>query len=305
MNALRIGTRNSPMALAQANYVRELLEKAGEAVEVVGMTTSADVWQGSLAQLGGKANFTKEIDDALVNNRVDIAVHCMKDVPGDVPLPAGTAFAAYLTRDDVRDVLVSRDDVAFDDLPSGARVGTSAVRRRAQLLAIRPDLQIRPIRGNVNSRLAKLDSGDYDALVLARAGLTRLDMVERVATTFDADEMLPAVGAGVLGIQVRSNDPSATAAVAALSDPVTAACVTAERAMLASLSGHCNSPIAGWATHTNATLTLRGAVFALDGSSIVRSEIVGDHPEHVGAAAAAELLAGGAGALIDASRYPG
>ncbi|MGH3584924.1 MAG: hydroxymethylbilane synthase, partial [Pseudonocardia sp.] len=212
---LRIGTRTTPLARAQTDRVVTQLSGLVPdlPVEIVEIQTTADQWAGDLSQLGGKGNFTKEIDRALIAGGIDIAVHSMKDVPGDVPLPKGTEFGAYLERGDVHDVVLTRDDRKLADLPAGARVGTSSVRRRAQLALHRPDLIIERVRGGVDSRIEKLDAGEYDALLLARTGLERIALDHRISevlpTTW-ADgttaAMVPAVGAAVIGIQCRSAD---------------------------------------------------------------------------------------------------
>ena len=210
---LRIGTRSSPMALAQVEQVSDLLRKVEPdlAIEVVPVTTEADKWQGDLAQLGGKGLFVKEIDTMLQRGQVDCAVHCIKDVPGDVPMPRGLIFAAYLQRDDVRDVLLfpeGSDMQTLDDLPPGAAVATSAVRRKAQIGRVRPDLNVVRVRGAVGTRVEKLDGKrkidtKLDAMILARAGLERLGISERGRQVFSVGEMLPAVGAGALGLECR------------------------------------------------------------------------------------------------------
>jgi hydroxymethylbilane synthase len=235
--AVRLGSRTSPMAMAQAHQVSELLSALvpGIDVTITGITTSADQWAGDLAALGGKGAFTKEIDRALLMGEIDAAVHCMKDVPGDVPLPAGLLFAAYLPREDIRDCLVfpaSTLRTRLADLPAGARIGTSSVRRRAQLGRHRPDLAIHRVRGNVNSRLARLDAaGDFDALILARAGLARIGMADRAAETLDTAMMCPAVGAGVIGLQCRTDDKGLLELLRLLDDAATRTHVTAERTM--------------------------------------------------------------------------
>ena len=208
---VRIGTRSSPMALAQVERVRRLLaERRPElTVEVIPLTTSGDRWQGALSELGGKGAFTKEVDQALLDGRADVAVHCVKDVPGDRPAPAGTVFAGYLERDDVRDCLVHPAARRMDDLPAGSRIGTSAVRRIAQLALHWPHLVPVPNRGNANSRLAKLDAGDYDALLLAVSGLHRLNQPERITQPIDIDTFVPAVCCSTLVLQCRKDDGEA------------------------------------------------------------------------------------------------
>ncbi len=235
---------------------------------------------------------------------IDVAVHCMKDVPGDVPLPSGVAFAAYLPREDVRDCLVfpaASPRTALADLPAGTRIGTSSVRRRAQLGRHRPDLAIHRICGNVNTRLARLDNGEFDALVLARAGLARIGQDHRVAETFDTEVMCPAVGAGVIGLQCRADDKGLLELLRLLDDAHARTHVTAERTMLHGLQGHCNSPIAGHcATTPDGQLALRGMVFTRDGGQFVHAMEWGpvDRPAELGAYIAGVLLRKGARDLI-------
>jgi hydroxymethylbilane synthase len=311
---LRIGTRTTPLAKAQARRVVTQMEQIvpGLPVEVVKIETSADLWPGDLSQLGGKGNFTKEIDRALISGKIDIAVHSMKDVPGDVPLPKGTEFGAYLERGDVNDVVISRDGRQLADLPGGSRIGTSSVRRRAQLALYRPDLLIERIRGGIDSRIRKLDAGDYDAILLARTGLQRIDLDHRITEvlpTMWADEatvaMVPAVGAAVIGVQARSADEPIMRLLDQVNDPGTALHITAERTMLHMLRGHCNSPIAGHAhTTPDRQLSLFGMVFNRDGSQWVRSHGWGpaDDPASLGAWVAGDLLRQGARRLIAATR---
>ena len=310
---LRIGTRTSPMALHQAERVKALITARvpGLAVELAPTETSADLWPGDLSELGGKGNFTKEIDRALITGRTDIAVHCMKDVPGDVPLPEGTAFAAYLEREDVNDVVVTRDGGTLADLEPGAVVGTSSVRRRAQLGLYRPDLRTERVRGNVNSRLRKLDDpeGPYAALILARAGLARIGMAGRPAEILPVEfvtagdgvvAMVPAVGSGVIGIQARSADAPVMRLLEEVGHGPTEVHIRAERAMLHVLRGHCNSPIAGHChTTSDGRLGLFGMVFNHDGSEFVRARAWGplDDPATLGSRVAAELLDRGADRL--------
>jgi hydroxymethylbilane synthase len=303
---LRIGARTSPMAVAQAEHVAGLLGSVvpGLDVTISGITTTADQWAGDLAALGGKGAFTKEIDRALLMGEIDAAVHCMKDVPGDVPLPAGVVFAAYLPSEDIRDCLVfpvSSPLTALADLPAGARIGTCSVRRKAQLGRHRPDLAVHRIRGNVNSRLNRLDAGEFDALMLARAGLARIGHAGRAAETFGTDMMCPAVGAGVIGLQCRADDKGLLELLRLLDDADTRTHVTAERTMLHGLQGHCNSPIAGHcATTPDGQLALRGMVFTRDGGEFVHAMEWGPagRPAELGAYLAGVLLRKGARDLI-------
>lgn len=315
---LRLGTRTSAMAMAQAARVRARLtaEIPELEVEFVPITTSADLWPGDLAELGGKGNFTKEIDRKLIAGEVDIAVHAMKDVPGDVPLPKGTAFGAYLPREDVRDVFVApagSEVKSVYDLPDGALVGTSSVRRRAQLGLVRPEVRTERIRGAVDTRIEKLDrDGKFAGLILARAGLLRIGQEARITqllpvTHHDPDVvvMVPAIGAGVVGIQARSADEPIMELLDTINTPHTARCLLAERTALHMLMGHCNSPIAGHCTDTpDGKLSMIGMVFNRDGSQWVRAQHWGDpdDPAALGSMVAADLLRQGARKLITATR---
>ena len=271
---------------------------------ISGVHTSADQWQGNLAVLGGKGLFVREIDRALLVGEVDVAVHCMKDVPGDVPLPPGVVFAGYLPREDIRDCMVFpvfSDRGTLADLPPGSRIGSSSVRRKAQLSRHRPDIAVHRIRGNVNSRLARLDNGEFDALVLARAGLARIGMEDRAGETFDIAFMCPAVAAGVIGLQCRMDDKPVRELLSMLDDAETRAHVEAERTMLHGLQGHCNSPIAGHASTTpDGQLALRGMVFTRDGGEFVHAMEWGPigKPAELGAYIAGLLLRKGARDLI-------
>ncbi len=284
------------MALAQVERVRGLLAGLVGGVEVVGVRTAGDRWQGDLSELGGKGAFLKEIDGKLLAGEIDVAVHCLKDVPGDVPLPEGTMFAAYLERDDVHDIILFRDKTK--KLPQGATVATSSVRRTAQLLKARPDLTIKKLRGNVNSRLARLDEGrEFDAMVVANAGLQRIGET-RPGRILPLDLMCPAVGAGVIALQCRQDDEDTAKTLRHLDDAPTRTHVTAERAMLRDLQGHCNSPIAGHCRTENGRLTLTGMVFTPDGTGFAEAREMGDDPEELGARVAAELIRQGARKII-------
>ncbi|GLY00777.1 MULTISPECIES: hydroxymethylbilane synthase [Actinoplanes] len=299
---VRIGTRSSPMALAQVDRVRRMLaERRPEIeVEVLPLSTSGDRWQGSLADLGGKGAFTKEVDQALLDGRVDLAVHCVKDVPGDRPAPAGTVLAAYLTRDDVRDCLVDPAGRRIEDLPAGARIGTSAVRRMAQLALHWPHLTPVPIRGNANSRLAKLDAGDYDALLLAVSGLHRIGLPERITQPIDVDTFVPAVGSGTLVLQCRQDDEAALETATLLGDRNTARETEAERTMLHILQGNCHSPIAGYArTEPDGRISLRARVISLDGKTVLDAHEWATDPLVLGTSVAAALLRQGAREILE------
>jgi hydroxymethylbilane synthase len=304
---LRLGARTSPMAVAQARQVAQALHALvpDVGVEITGIVTSGDQWKGDLAALGGKGAFLKEIDRALLTGQIDAAMHCMKDVPGDVPMPPGMVFAAYLPREDIRDCLVfpaSSDATTLAALPPGSRIGTSSVRRRAQLAQHRPDLAVHRMRGNVNSRIARLDEGAFDALVLARAGLDRIGHASRAGETFDITVMCPAIGAGVIGLQCRQDDEPVRELLHLLDDGDARTHVTAERTMLHGLQGHCNSPIAGHcATTPDGQLALRGMVFTRDGGEFVHAMEWGPvgKPAELGAYLAGVLLRKGARDLIE------
>lgn len=311
---LRIGTRSSPMALVQAGYAADLLRRLvpGLTTRTVPTTTAGDTWPGSLTQAGGKGLFVKAIDRQLQRGEVDVAVHCLKDVPGDRPPPQGLFIAAVLPRADVHDVLLVPEGSpvrSLPDLPAGSTVATSAVRRRAQLLALRPDLRMVEVRGAVATRLEKLDGLrgglQADAMVLARAGLVRLGLTERIRYRFPLREVLPAVGAGVLALECRRDDEAVAALLRRVDHSRTHAEATAERALLHGLRGHCNSPVAAHCvTGDDGRLSLRGMVFTLDGTRTVRAHLhaPGDaDPADLGTRVCAELLRGGARALIDAT----
>ena len=294
------------MAVAQAGHVRDLLLKITDLdIELVGIQTSGDRWQGDLAELGGKGAFLKEIDRQLVTDGIDVAVHCVKDVPGDVPMPEGTTFAAYLPRDDVHDVVLFPAGSPYgslDELPTGARIGTAAVRRKAQILRTRPDLHVDRIRGNVNSRIARFDTeGRFDAMVLAAAGLRRIGMEGRAVEVLPLDMMCPAVGAGVIGIQCRTADTGTVELLRLLDDAQTRTHVTAERTMLHGLRGHCNSPIAGHCTTTpDGQLSLIGMVFTPEGDRFAHAHEwdTPDRAPELGAIVAATLARKGARNII-------
>jgi hydroxymethylbilane synthase len=300
---LRIATRKSPLALWQAEYVRDRLIAAhpGLEVELVRMTTQGDkILDSPLAKVGGKGLFVKELEEGLLNGRADLAVHSMKDVP--VELPEGLHLPVICEREDPRDAFVSQHYAALDDLPHGARVGTSSLRRQCQLTTLRPDLEILSLRGNVNTRLAKLDAGDFDAIILAAAGLLRLGFGERITAYLDTAVSLPAIGQGAVGIECRSNDPAVNQLIAALDHPPTRIRVSAERAMNHRLEGGCQVPIAGHAVLDEDALILRGLVGYPDGSEVIRGEIRGDPDQAVnlGIALADDLLTRGAGTILKA-----
>lgn len=299
---LRLGTRGSNMALAQARHVARGLEAAhpGLTVLLVPVSTHGDRWTGSLATAGGKGAFTSEIDALLQAGDIDLAVHCLKDIPGDVELPEGVHIAAYLPRDDVRDALLSRDGLRLSELSRDAVVGTSAARRQAQLLRARPDLRVKPIRGNVDSRIARLDAGDVDAIVVAACGLHRIGQAHRITEVLPAEVMAPATGAGTVVVTTRTHGEPANL-VTALDDPDSRDPGLAERALLRRFGATCNSAVSGHATLDRDTLTLRAAVYAPEGDRTLHTVVAGDRTQApaLGRQAAEELLALGARKLLD------
>ena len=303
MTTLRIATRKSPLALWQSEHVADRLRTAhpGLAVELVPMSTRGDeVLDRSLAAIGGKGLFLKELELAMQRGEADCAVHSLKDVP--MQLEPGFALPAILARADHADAFVSNRFDNVDALPRRARVGTSSLRRQAQLRALRPDLELLDLRGNVNTRLAKLDAGDYDAIVLACAGLQRLGFDARIRSRLDAPAWLPAPAQGAIAIECRDDDAGVIALCAALDDAATRTCVGAERAMNLALHGSCHVPVAAFARLEGERLSLAGLVgSAVDGRS-VRADAQGsaDAPDALGREVADLLLAQGARALIDA-----
>lgn len=293
---IRIGTRGSPLALAQAHEARDrLMATSGRPAagfDVVVIRTSGDrIQDRPLAEAGGKGLFTKEIEDALLAREIDLAVHSMKDMP--TVLPAGLSMAAMLPRADVRDAFISLTARSLADLKPGARVGTSSLRRAAQVLRLRPDVTIVPFRGNVQTRLKKLADGVADATLLAVAGLDRLGMQDRVTAAIDPNEMLPAVAQGAIGVEIRADDDAVRHLLAPLDDPPTALCVGAERAFLARLEGSCRTPIAGLARLDQGQIVIRGEILTPDGREAFIGERRG-RPEQalkLGEALADDLLA--------------
>jgi hydroxymethylbilane synthase len=267
-----VATRESALALWQAEHIRERLEALhpGLRVELLGMTTEGDRKLGSsLAKIGGKGLFVKELEDALLHGSADIAVHSMKDVP--VNLPEGFEISAIGAREDPRDAFVSNRFRALSELPAGAVVGTSSLRRESQIRARFPQLKVEPLRGNVQTRLRKLDEGQYDAVILAAAGLKRLGLGARIASLLTPEESLPAVGQGAIGIETRTGRDDLRSLLAALDDADTAWCVHAERAMSRDLGGNCTVPLGGFATIAGDRVTLRGFVASPDGTRIARA----------------------------------
>jgi hydroxymethylbilane synthase len=270
---LTIATRESRLALWQAEHVKALLQGLGHAVQLLGMTTQGDqILDRSLSKVGGKGLFVKELEVALQEGHADLAVHSLKDVPMD--LPEGFDLACVMTREDPRDAWVSSRYAHLNDLPQGAVVGTSSLRRTVLLRAMRPDLKIEPLRGNLDTRLRKLDEGQYDGIVLAAAGLKRLGLSERIRHIFDTTEMLPAAGQGALGIEVRSSRQDVTAALKPLAHDSTWLTVTAERAVSRAMGGSCSMPLAAHATYDDGKLHLRAAWGDAEGASaLVQAEL--------------------------------
>ena len=302
---LRIATRKSPLALWQAEHVASRLREAHPGIEVdlVPMSTQGDrIQDRSLAAIGGKGLFIKELEVALEDGRADLAVHSMKDVPGD--LPAGLLIGAVLQRADPRDALITLHGKSLEDLPRGARVGTSSLRRQAQLLAARPDLRIEALRGNVDTRLRRLDEGELDAIVLACAGLIRLGWESKITARLDPKISLPAVGQGVIGIECRRNDSHALDALRVLEHAATRTAMDAERAFSGHLGGSCQSPIAAYAELQPGGLKLDGLVAEPDGSRLLRDSLVGsaEDPTALGLALAKRVFDAGAGTLLERLR---
>ncbi|MBV9420636.1 MAG: hydroxymethylbilane synthase [Alphaproteobacteria bacterium] len=268
---LRLGTRGSKLALVQANMVRDRLMAHGAACEIVILKTTGDrIQDRSLADSGGKGLFVKELEEALLNDTIDLAVHSMKDVP--TVLPAGLALTAFLEREDPSEAFVSHKAKSLNDLPTSARVGTSSVRRHAQVLRARPDLNVGLLRGNVDTRLKKLDDGEMDAIFLALAGLKRLGLADRATQVLNPADWLPSLGQGVIGIEIRNTDTHARETITVLNHKPTEVALTCERAFQNALDGSCRTPIAGLATVSGDTLSFRGEVLAPDGREAAQTE---------------------------------
>jgi len=310
LKPLRIGTRSSPLAVWQANHVRDrLIELRGIECELVRIRTSGDQFQtGSVTFTGTKGVFIKELEEALLGGKIDLAVHSMKDVPTEIP--SGLDFRAITKREDPRDCLISRGGQPLRDLPAGARVGTSSLRRQAQLRHFRPDLRPADLRGNVDTRIKKLLSGEFDAVILALAGVRRLGAEDQVTEVLSTDVMLPAAGQGALGIETRRDDVEAGSPVAALDDAATRACVTAERALLRELEGGCQLPLGAYARiplaagqsqePDSAAIEIEAAVFAPNGRDFVRLDARGslDAPAELGRRLGQALLEAGADRIL-------
>ncbi|QIO07553.1 hydroxymethylbilane synthase [Acinetobacter shaoyimingii] len=303
MKTLKIATRQSPLALWQAEHIRDRLETLhqGLKVELVTFVTQGDkILDTPLAKIGGKGLFVKELEAALMDGRADLAVHSMKDVP--MHLPEGLELAVICEREDPFDAFVSNHYKTFDDLPQGAKLGTSSLRRKCQILKKRPDLDVIDLRGNVGTRLSKLDDGQYDAIILASAGLKRLGLASRILHTLAPELSLPAVGQGALGLECRSNDQDVLDLIQPLMHAETNVCVRAERAFNAYLEGGCQVPIAGFATLNQGVLTLEGRVGSVDGKTLLKATQTSqpEDAEQLGISLAKALLDQGAGELLKA-----
>ncbi|RMG60660.1 MAG: hydroxymethylbilane synthase [Deltaproteobacteria bacterium] len=299
---LKLGTRGSMLALWQANYVKGEIERKhpGVKVELVRIKTTGDkILDVPLAKVGGKGLFVKEIEEALLDGRIDLAVHSMKDVP--TVIPDGLTIAVITEREDPRDVLVCPSGKGFRELPAGARVGTSSLRRQAQILALRPDLQVEPLRGNLDTRLRKVEEGLYDAVILASAGITRMGWQERVTEYLDVETMIPAIGQGALGIEVREDDDETMEYIRFLTHRETEIAVRAERAFLHRLEGGCQVPIAAHGRMGGGTLELNALVASVDGKRVVRGRKSGDpsRPEDLGRDLAEEILSRGGKEILE------
>ena len=299
---IRIGTRKSKLALWQSNWVKGRLESLylGLKVELVKITTTGDkILDSPLSKIGGKGLFVKEIENALLRGDVDIAVHSMEDLPAH--LPDGLMLCSFPKREDPRDALISRHKGGLSHLRPNAKVGTSSLRRAAQLLHLRPDLRIEALRGNVDTRIRKLDQGEFDAIVLAGAGLKRLGFAERITEYMGLDRIIPAIGQGVLGLEVRAEDREIASLLAPLNEPSTEVAVRAERAFLRELEGGCQVPLAAHAKVSNGRVALEGMVAELDGSRMIRDKKVGEYQdaERIGVELARDLLERGAKEILE------
>jgi hydroxymethylbilane synthase len=301
LETLRIATRTSPLALWQAEHVASRLQEIhpGLRIEMVGMVTRGDkILDSPLSKIGGKGLFVKELELGMLEGTADIAVHSMKDVP--MEFPEGLHLPIIMQREDPRDAFVSNTYKTLDELPDGAIVGTSSLRRQTQIRARFPHLQIKDLRGNVNTRLSKLDQGEYDAIILAAAGLIRLDFPHRITAYLPTEQSLPAIGQGAVGIECRRNDPRVENLLAPLRHPETTVCVRAERAMNQRLSGGCQVPVAGFAELEEGALRMRGLIGFPDGSALYTCELRGCvvDPEDLGVMVAEDLLRQGGGKVL-------
>lgn len=298
---LIIATRESPLALEQAESVKKLINALHPSIqiELLGITTEADRRLNvTLTDIGGKGLFVKELEEALFDGRADIAVHSVKDVP--MELPPGLILPVMVRREEPRDAFVSNDYQTLMQLPAGSVVGTSSLRRQTQLRALRPDIQFKHLRGNINTRLSRLDQGNFDAIILAGAGLKRMGLANRIRSYLSTEESLPAAGQGALGIECREGDEATLSLIRPLNDKTTFDCVSAERALCRRLGGGCKVPVAAFAQIKNGELWLRGLVANLTGSHILRAKREGnaDHADNIGIRVAEELIEQGAEKML-------
>jgi len=301
MKHLRIGTRGSLLAKWQAESVRkQLFALAGVEAEIIIIKTAGDkLQQAPLSQIGGKGIFIKELEDALLDESIDLAVHSVKDIPTEVP--RGLSFPAVCRRDDIRDCLISPTGATLETLRQGARVGTSSLRRRAQLLRLRPDLDIRELRGNVDTRLRKVGDGEYDAIVLAKAGLDRLGLSQRISETFAPEVFMPAVGQGAIAVETRLSDNETGDILSKLDDPETRGAIITERALLGALQGGCQVPIGAWARIERGEMVLEACVTSVDGQQHVKQRLTGppDQGVQLGEQMARLLMETGAQTILE------
>jgi len=298
MAQLRIGSRGSQLALWQANHVSGMLRRRGHEVSIEIIKTTGDkITEVALSKVGTKGMFTKEIEEALVAGSIDLAVHSLKDLPTE--LSEEFALGAILAREDARDAFVSPNYKSLSSLPLKARVGTSSLRREAQLRAMRPDLQVLSLRGNVDTRLRKLESGDFDAIILAAAGLKRLGREEMVRERLSLDEMCPAAGQGALAVEIRAEDPATMVAISFMDHPASRATTSCERALLNGLGGGCQVPIGAHAEFSGEQLLLTAVVASPDGTRVLRERQLDKEPEKLGASVARQLLGKGAQEILD------
>jgi hydroxymethylbilane synthase len=308
VSPLRIGTRGSLLATWQAEFVRkQIFQLAGVESEIVIIKTSGDkLAQAPLTEIGGKGIFIKELEDALLNDSVDVAVHSVKDIPTEIP--PGLSFPAVCRRDDVRDCLVSSDGATLVHLRYGARVGTGSLRRQAQLRHVRPDLDVRDLRGNVDTRLRKVERGELDAVILAKAGLDRLDCSHRISEILSPEVCMPAVGQGAIAAECRAADSASAAILEKLDDAETRAAIVAERALLSVLQGGCQVPLGAWARLERGELVMDACVCSADGAQYVKQRVNGplEEPKQLGERMAKLLIEAGAeGILEEVSRQRG
>ena len=302
MKALRIGTRGSLLAKWQAESVRkQLFAATGVEAEIVIIRTAGDkLQQAPLTQIGGKGIFIKELEEALLDESIDLAVHSVKDIPTDTPSRLG--FPAVCKRADVRDCLVSANGVSLANLRQGARVGTGSLRRQAQLLHVRPDLDFRDLRGNVDTRLRKVESGEYEAIILAKAGLDRLGLSQRIVETLAPEVCMPAVGQGAIAVEARLKDAEVAALLAALDDGETRTAIIAERALLAAMQGGCQVPMGAWARMERGEFVMEACVCSVDGAQYIKERVSGspEQPAQLGEQLAQKLLEAGALDILQA-----